>query len=396
MHVHSRRAVSAISLCMLALFALGVGFLTIAKTERASSIMLFSNLGIYSKGIEFKAPEYYNDVTQNKVKRENATLFSLVRNSELDGMLSSIKYVEERFNNRFHYDWVFMNDKPFTEYFKGNVSAAVSGRAIFSEIPKQFWDVPDSIDKDEMKKDMDFMAREQVLYARKVTYRQMCRFNSGFFYKMPVMNTYQYYWRVEPFIRFYCDIAEDPFKIMREDKCAYGFTMAMLEDKKTIRQLWSNTLEFFESEHPEYVGKRNSIKFITHDSETHTFEPRNYNLCHYWSNFEIADLNFFRSKEYEDYFQYLDATGNFFYERWGDAPIHTLAVSYLLPFEKVHYFANTGYYHKPNFDCPSDPDIFNALHCRCEPARSFTNLAYSCVPRFLLAEKDDLKENTKA
>ncbi|VUG17551.1 KTR1 [Brettanomyces bruxellensis] len=357
--------------------------------------MLFSNLGFYSKGIEFKAPEYYNDVTQNKVKRENATLFSLVRNSELDGMLSSIKYVEERFNNRFHYDWVFMNDKPFTEYFKGNVSAAVSGRAIFSEIPKEFWDIPDSIDKDEMKKDMDFMAREQVLYARKVTYRQMCRFNSGFFYKMPVMNTYQYYWRVEPFIRFYCDIAEDPFKIMREEKRAYGFTMAMLEDRKTIRQLWSNTLEFFESEHPEYVGKRNSIKFITHDSETHTFEPRNYNLCHYWSNFEIADLNFFRSKEYEDYFQYLDATGNFFYERWGDAPIHSLAVSYLLPFEKIHYFANTGYYHKPNFDCPSDPDIFNALHCKCEPARSFTNLAYSCVPRFLLAEKADLEENTK-
>lgn len=141
--------------------------------------------------------------------RENATLFTLVRNKELDGMLSSIKYVEERFNNRFHYDWVFMNDKPFTQDFKTNISAAVSGRAIFSEIPKEFWDVPEAIDKKEMQRDMDFLAREQVLYARKVTYRQMCRFNSGFFYKMPIMNNYQYYWRVEPYIRFNCDISED-------------------------------------------------------------------------------------------------------------------------------------------------------------------------------------------
>lgn len=392
---HPRKNVSAIFLCLLVLIALGVGILKIAKAESAESLTFF-NFNFYTNGIQFKEPEYFNVDVPKDLGRENATLFTLVRNKELDGMLSSIKYVEERFNNRFHYDWVFMNDKPFTQDFKTNISAAVSGRAIFSEIPKEFWDVPEAIDKKEMQRDMDFLAREQVLYARKVTYRQMCRFNSGFFYKMPIMNNYQYYWRVEPYIRFNCDISEDPFKIMREEKSSYGFTMALLEDRKAIRRLWSNTLEFFETEHPEYVGKHNSVKFITHDSETNTFEPRNYNLCHYWSNFEIADLAFFRSKEYEDYFQYLDETGNFFYERWGDAPIHSLAVSYLLPFEKVHYFANTGYYHKPNFDCPSDPEIFNALHCKCEPARSFTNLPYSCVPRFLLAEHVDIEENSKA
>ena len=31
-----------------------------------------------------------------------------------------------------------------------------------------------------------------------------------------------------------------------------------------------------------------------------------YNLCHFWSNFEIGDLRFFRSEAYQRYFSYLD------------------------------------------------------------------------------------------
>lgn len=40
-----------------------------------------------------------------------------------------------------------------------------------------------------------------------------------------------------------------------------------------------------------------------------------WNLCHYWNNFEIADLDFFRSKEYREFFDYLDPKGGFYYER---------------------------------------------------------------------------------
>ena len=42
----------------------------------------------------------------------------LVRNSELDSALSSVKQLEERFNKRFGYPWVFLNEVPFTDEFK--------------------------------------------------------------------------------------------------------------------------------------------------------------------------------------------------------------------------------------------------------------------------------------
>jgi mannosyltransferase len=42
-----------------------------------------------------------------------------------------------------------------------------------------------------------------------------------------------------------------------------------------------------------------------------------WNLCHYWSNFEIADLDFFRGESYQELFQYLDRKGGFYHERVG-------------------------------------------------------------------------------
>lgn len=50
----------------------------------------------------------------------------------------------------------------------------------------------------------------------------MCRFNSGFFFRHPLLKDYDYYWRVEPDVKFFCDIAYDPFLTMMDNgyKCA--------------------------------------------------------------------------------------------------------------------------------------------------------------------------------
>jgi len=48
----------------------------------------------------------------------NAVMLMLARNSELEGAVSSVKQLEEKFNHRYHYPWVFLNEVPFTEEFK--------------------------------------------------------------------------------------------------------------------------------------------------------------------------------------------------------------------------------------------------------------------------------------
>lgn len=48
----------------------------------------------------------------------NATFVMLVRNSDLDGTISSIRALEDRFNSKFGYPYVLLNDEPFSEEFK--------------------------------------------------------------------------------------------------------------------------------------------------------------------------------------------------------------------------------------------------------------------------------------
>jgi hypothetical protein len=55
--------------------------------------------------------------------KSNAVFLILCRNEEVDGAVKSIRELEDRFNHKYHYPWVFLNDVEFTEDFKKCVLA---------------------------------------------------------------------------------------------------------------------------------------------------------------------------------------------------------------------------------------------------------------------------------
>jgi mannosyltransferase len=63
--------------------------------------------------------------------RTNATLLALVRNTELDDMISSMRDLERTFNRKFNYPWLFLNDVPFTDEFKRRISAETKAQVTF-------------------------------------------------------------------------------------------------------------------------------------------------------------------------------------------------------------------------------------------------------------------------
>jgi alpha 1,2-mannosyltransferase len=97
-----------------------------------------------------------------------------------------------------------------------------------------------------------------------------------------------------------------------------------------------------------------------------------------WSNFEIGSLEWLRSKEYIDYFTSLDKDGGFFYERWGDAPVHSIAASLMLKKEQIHFWNEIAYYHVPFTHCPTEEQIRLDLRCSCKPKENFDWRDYSC------------------
>lgn len=133
---------------------------------------------------------------------------------------------------------------------------------------------------------------------------------------------------------------------MIENNKTYGFTIAVKELRETVPNIWryasaykrTNNLtskglwEMFVEPKPEPEKKepipepetpalpeeillsepgRNGLP----DIDPEAMEGESYNMCHFWSNFEIARLSFFRSKEYEDFFEMMDRSGGFWMER---------------------------------------------------------------------------------
>jgi alpha 1,2-mannosyltransferase len=79
-----------------------------------------------------------------------------------------------------------------------------------------------------------------------------------------------------------------------------------------------------------------------------------------------------------DYFNFLDRNGGFFYERWGDAPVHSVAASLMLKKDEIHFFNDIAYFHVPFTHCPTGEDLRMKLKCHCKPEENFDWKGYSC------------------
>lgn len=291
--------------------------------------------------------------------RINATLLALVRNEEVNDMITSMRDLERTWNRKFNYPWTFFNDVPFTEEFKERTQKETKAKcnygiiiflfrhfevprlltALTELIPKEHWAVPQWINSDLFDESANILDEQEVQYGHLVSYHQMCRWNSGMFYKHPALANTRYYWRVEPKVHFFCDVDYDVFRWMQDHNKTYGFTINLYDAPQSIPTLYTSTKEFI-AQHPEYIHE-NSAREWVEDSKRrpeHNKKANGYSTCHFWSNFEIADMEFWRSKPYEDYFEYLDRAGGFFYERWGDAPVHSIALGLFENKSNIHWY----------------------------------------------------------
>ncbi|KAJ1941742.1 hypothetical protein FBU59_003411, partial [Linderina macrospora] len=230
----------------------------------------------------------YNPGEPKPVK---ACFVVLARNKDWLEIRTSMRQMEDKFNGKFNYPYVFLNDEPFDENFKNMARSMTKATVKFGQIPKEHWSYPDWIDKEKADHSRLEMARNGVVYGGSESYRHMCRFESGFFYRHPLLAEFDYYWRVEPNIYYHCDINYDPFLYMKEHKIKYGFTIAPFELMNTVPTLWDSVKKFMTT-HKDLIPEHNSLWWVSRDNGT------TYNGCQFWSNFEIADLSFYRGEAY--------------------------------------------------------------------------------------------------
>ena len=140
----------------------------------------------------------------------------------------------------------------------------------------------------------------------------------------------------------------DPFIHMERANKTYGFTIAVKELRETVpnifryasaykrvnnltsQGLWEMFAEpasaaedvsvpednpKYKKPLPEEILSSEPGQGGVPDVDPEAMEGETYNMCHFWSNFEIAKLDWFRSKEYNDFFDMMDRSGGFWMER---------------------------------------------------------------------------------
>ncbi|KAG7092471.1 hypothetical protein E1B28_008823 [Marasmius oreades] len=116
--------------------------------------------------------EYYvkEDITSPQGRRANATFVLLARNSDLNGVVTSMKQMEDRFNKKFRYPYVFLNEEPFSDEFKERVSRLTDADIKFGLIPHDHWYQPSWIDEEKAKASREDMVKNNVIYGGSVPY----------------------------------------------------------------------------------------------------------------------------------------------------------------------------------------------------------------------------------
>ncbi|KFM24039.1 Glycolipid 2-alpha-mannosyltransferase 1 [Auxenochlorella protothecoides] len=303
---------------------------------------------------------------ENKPK---AAYFVLARQADLQGVIQSVGDLEARFNRKARYPYIFVNDAEFGDDFMAEVEALTDAPVFFGGVPAEQWGLPAHVDRVEAETAWRRMGAAGVLYGGSESYRHMCRYFSGFFMNHPLLRGFDYYWRVEPNVRFYCSLQRDPFAVMRDSGASYGWNIILTEIMETIPSLWATSIEFLHSA-PSLLAAQPGIKafasrFRLGSSLEETLAESRYNGCHFWSNFEIGRLDFLRGDAYQRYFQHLDSSGGFFMERWGDAPVHSIAAMLFLNKTEIHQFEDIGYTHDIHTHCPQSRELNQ--HCSCNP-----------------------------
>jgi alpha 1,2-mannosyltransferase len=116
-------------------------------------------------------------------------------------------------------------------------------------------------------------------------------------------------------------------------------------------------------------------------------------------------MEFWRSEAYMKFFEYLDSQGGFYYEvstntlsflfslrlvfqRWGDAPVHSIAAALFRPKDQIHFFHDIGYEHHPYNHCPLEEKTWRNGRCSCGRRQSFGMTFYLVFDSGCLADVD--------
>ncbi len=179
-----------------------------------------------------------------------------------------------------------------------------------------------------------------------ISYFNMCRFFILMLPNHPLLTLFTFYWRLDAHSYIFGpNPIEDPFEIMQKRQIQYAFIMTNREGKGYATGLWSLFHKFLNH---HYLKPSAAL----HQTQTGWFGR--YSLAIFFTNFAIANVSLFHDHPLmRAWLHTVDRNGGIYRYRWGDAPVHTLALTQFLERDQIVRLRYFGYIHRCEYVCAS-------------------------------------------
>jgi len=249
-------------------------------------------------------------------------------------------FLFKNFNAKYKYPVIILHEGDYTDYFQEEIIKSVRDECRscikFKELDKNDFKTPEYVDKDKMTKSIEL---QPVPYWRNESYRNMCNFWLSHFTKY--ISEYEYVMRLDDDSIIEENINLDLFEIMKERELNYLSNLVHIDCGICNYEM----KEFFEK---EYADKKDIIKELFVNSKLNSdnnnkiydnfkklysiinnkeYEKKEIDIdspIMYYNNFFITKTAFWGCEEVKNIIDKICKSGNIFYYRWGDAPLHTI------------------------------------------------------------------------
>lgn len=329
--------------------------------------------------------------------RPRGSLVMYVSDANIDDIIRTIRSVQSHFNNWVQYPWVLISvdGKEFadTEWvgklkesnlFNGNDnnnnninSNEDKTKIILQTVSEQFWGIPEWIDLGKLAQTRNRLRMEP--YVESTEYRIWTRYFTGFLPLESFMSNYDWMWYIKPGTELFCDIDYDVFRFMQDSQKLIGLSGSHKVENLNDFE-YEKYYKFLKEEHKDIIGNNNLESFLLVKQSNANERLDNCELL--VEGFFISNLNFWRSKVYQKYFEIIDKEGTIFHNAWTINKVQTLAITLLMNKKSFQFLDNLGFQNDDYFNCPIDDVVYNAYHCECDQGSDMTFVDNTCSRKF--------------
>ncbi|KAF8937478.1 alpha 1,2-mannosyltransferase 2.4.1 [Dissophora ornata] len=288
----------------------------------------------------------------HEVEKANGALVILTCDDDLQLARETIRQIEDRFNRGRNYPWVVLSPFPLSARSQNLIRHLSMGNMTFGAIPREQWRLPKWIDAAKVR-NRDYAKMKLGMNKTSLVERHKWRYMSGFLAQHELLDPYEFFWRVDSGVDIFCDVEEDPMLTMKKSGQKFAWSLSSSVNEAGVSEAWS-VIQRIKGALSHFIPEVNDEDFLTRESGDI------FAACAYGVQNSVARVDFFRSPEYEAYFEFVDQEGPIYYEKWDDATVITIGLALLTPRTDVLFLEELGWSQGVIAYCPKS--------CPCDPA----------------------------